>query len=175
MTADPPPGGPFDLIHARLVLVHLPGRDDVVAALAGALRPGGWLVLEDADPALQPLACIDERGPEEVLANRVRVGFRSLLAGRGAHLAFGRTLPRLLRDVGLVDLTADAYFPMTGPVSAVLERITVAQTRAELVAGGFVTDGEIEQHLDALDGGRLDIATGPLVSARARRPDGADG
>jgi hypothetical protein len=28
-----------------------------------AMRPGGWLVLEDADPSLQPLACPDERGP----------------------------------------------------------------------------------------------------------------
>ncbi len=171
VTTDPPPGGPFDLIHARLVLVHLPSRAEVAVTLARALRPGGWLVLEDADPALQPLACIDERGPDEVLANRIRAGFRVLLAERGADLAFGRTLPRLLRGVGLVDVTADACFPVAGSVGAVLERITVEQTRDALVAGGLATDAEIDRHLANLAAGGLDLTTAPLVSARGRRPD----
>ncbi len=170
VTTDPPPGGPFDLVHVRLVLVHLPERSDVVGVLAAALRPGGWLVLEDADPALQPLACIDEHGPDEVLANRIRSGFRRLLAERGADLAFGRTLPRLLRGVGLVDVSSDACFPVTHPVGAELERVTVEQTRAALVAGGLATDAEVERHLANLAAGRLDLSTAPLVSARGRRP-----
>jgi SAM-dependent methyltransferase len=37
----------YDLIHARLVLDHLPQRDAVARKLAAALRPGGWLVVED--------------------------------------------------------------------------------------------------------------------------------
>ena len=65
-----PPPGPFDLIHARLVLVHVPRRREALAAMVELLRPGGWLVVEDADPALQPLTCIDEYGPEQALANR---------------------------------------------------------------------------------------------------------
>lgn len=170
VTRDPVPGGPFDLIHARLLLVHLPARDEVAATLAGALAPGGWLVIEDADPALQPLACIDEHGPEEVLANRIRTGFRSLLAGRGADLAFGRTLPRLLRDLGLVDVEAEAHFPVTSPAGAVLERATVEQIRAALVTGGEATDEDIDRHLANLAAGRLDVATAPMVSARGRKP-----
>lgn len=171
VTAEPPPGGPFDLIHARLVLVHLPERAAVATTLAGALRPGGWLVVEDADPALQPLACIDELGPDEALANRIRAGFRALLAERGADLAFGRTLPRLLRGVGLVDVTADAWFPVAGRDGAVLERVTVEQTRDALVAHGLATVDEIERHLDNLAAGGLDLTTAPLVSARGRRPE----
>jgi 2-polyprenyl-3-methyl-5-hydroxy-6-metoxy-1,4-benzoquinol methylase len=41
------PAGRYDLIHARLVLSHLPQRRDVLARLVQALRPGGWLVVED--------------------------------------------------------------------------------------------------------------------------------
>lgn len=171
VTTEPPPGEGFDLIHARLVLVHLPERAEVVAALAGALRPGGWLVLEDADPALQPLACIDERGPDEVLANRIRSGFRSLLAERGADLAFGRTLPHLLRAVGMVDVEADAWFPVAGRDGALIERVTVEQVGAGLVDRGLATRDEIERHLENLAAGRLDVATAPLVSARGRRPE----
>ena len=55
--------------------------------------PGGRLLIEDADPALQPLLCPDEHGPEQQLANRLRHGFRKLLAGRGADLSYGRKLP----------------------------------------------------------------------------------
>ena len=83
VAADPPPGGPFDLVHARLVLVHVPERDAALANMVAALRPGGVLLVEDADPALQPLSCLEETGPEQVLANRLRRGFRSLLAERG--------------------------------------------------------------------------------------------
>jgi hypothetical protein len=175
VTTDPAPGGPFDLIHARLVLVHLPRRVEVLASLVGALWPGGWLVLEDADPALQPLACIDERGPDEALANRIRAGFRSLLADRGADLAFGRTLPNLMRDAGLVDVAADAYFPVTDPASTVLERATVEQTRASMIEAGLATAEEIDRHLANLEAGRMDLTTAPLVSVRGRRPDIADG
>ena len=89
----PPPGAPFDLVHARLVLVHVPERDVALAHMVRSLRPGGILLVEDADPALQPLSCLEEIGPAQVLANRIRRGFRTLLAERGVDLSYGRTLP----------------------------------------------------------------------------------
>lgn len=169
--AEPPPPGPFDLIHARLVLVHVPGRAEALEAMAGALRPGGWMVVEDADPALQPLTCIDEYGPEQALANRLRSGFRELLADRGADLSFGRTLPRSLRRAGLVDVGAEGHFPVTGPECTLLERATVEQTRAQMVRAGLATDAEIDRHLAAVDSGAMDFATSPMISAWGRKPD----
>lgn len=74
--SEPPPGGHFDLVHARLVLVHVPQRDRALTNMVTALKPGGWLLLEDADPTLQPLVCPDECGPEQELANRLKRGFR---------------------------------------------------------------------------------------------------
>jgi len=171
VAVDEPPGT-FDLIHARLVLTHVPQRVAAVAAMARALRPGGWLVLEDADPGLQPLLCPEESGPAEVLGNRLRRGFRSLLAARGADLAFGRTLPRRLREAGLTDVAADAYFPMTGPACAALERATVSQVRDLLVAAELATEDEIAEHLANIASGRMVLATAPLITAWARRPDG---
>ena len=47
---DPPPSETFDLIHARLVLVHLKDRAAAMRVMIDALRPGGWLVIEDGDP-----------------------------------------------------------------------------------------------------------------------------
>ncbi len=167
---EPPPAGPFDLIHARLVLVHVPNRAEALEVMAGVLRPGGWMVIEDADPALQPLTCIDEYGPEEVLANRLRAAFRQLLADRGADLRFGRTLPRALRQVGLVDVGAQGRFPVGGPECTLLERATVEQTRTQMVGAGLATDDEIDRHLAAVDSGAMDFATSPMISAWGRKP-----
>jgi len=167
---DEPPGCGFDLVHARLVLVHVKDRARALRSMVRALRPGGWLLLEDADPALQPLICPDESGPEQELANRLRRGFRTLLAGRGADLAYGRTLPRLLREAGLEDVQADAYFPITSPACTALEAATVRQVRDQLVAKGLATDEEIDRHLASVESGRLDLATSPMVSAWGRKP-----
>lgn len=171
---DPVPDGTFDLVHARLLLVHVPNREEALARLVSALRPGGWLVVEEADPALQPLVCPEGRGPAEELANRLKSGFRRLLAERGVDLAFGRTLPRRLRELGLVDVAADAYFPITGPACAELERATVEQVRDRLIAGGIATAAEIDEHLATVTSGVLDLATSPMVTAWGRRPP-ADG
>ncbi|MGW3245300.1 methyltransferase domain-containing protein [Streptomyces sp. NPDC001070] len=175
VAADPPPPGGFDLVHARLVLVHLADRAEALRRMIGALRPGGWLLLEDADPGLQPLLCPDESGPAERLANRLRSGFRALMAERGADLAYGRTLPRLLREAGLEDVRADAYFPITSPACAVLETATVRHIRDRLVAAGLATDEEIDRHLANVATGTLDLATAPMISAWGRRPLSAAG
>lgn len=170
VAADPPPPGGFDLVHARLVLAHVVDRAEALRRMVRALRPGGWLLLEDADPMLQPLLCPDESGPEQRLANRLRSGFRTLMAGRGADLAYGRTLPRVLREAGLEEVRADAYFPITSPACAVLEDATVRQIRHHLTGQGIATDEEIDRHLANVAAGRLDLATAPMISAWGRRP-----
>ncbi|MCZ0989778.1 methyltransferase [Streptomyces diastatochromogenes] len=164
-----PPGDGFDLVHARLVLVHVPDRERALHSMVSALRPGGVLLIEDADPALQPLTCPDEYGPEQRLANRLRQGFRKLLADRGADLSYGRKLPRLLREAGLRDVAADAYFPMTSPACAALESATVRQIRGRLVAAGLATDEEIDRHLAHVEAGGMDLATAPMISAWGRK------
>ncbi len=48
--SDPLPVQRFDLIHARLVLIHVPARELALERMITALKPGGWLVVEDFDP-----------------------------------------------------------------------------------------------------------------------------
>ncbi|MEU5277469.1 class I SAM-dependent methyltransferase [Streptomyces asoensis] len=167
-TEEPPMDG-FDLVHARLVLVHVPDRERALRSMVASLRPGGRLLIEDGDPALQPLLCPDEYGPEQQLANRLRHGFRTLLAGRGADLSYGRKLPRLLREAGLSRVEADAYFPVTSPACAALETATVRQIRGRLVEADLATDEEIDRHLANVATGGMDLATAPLISAWGRK------
>jgi hypothetical protein len=168
VAADPPPGGGFDLVHARMVLVDVPDREQALASMVRALRPGGWLLVEDTDPELQPLACPDERGPAQALANKVRAGVRSVLAARGSDLTYGRRVPGALRDLGLENVAASGYFPMTGPECVSLERATVMPLYGDLLNSGLATPDELDGHLAQLDG--LDLATAPMISAWGQKP-----
>ncbi|MFI9078397.1 methyltransferase domain-containing protein [Streptomyces sioyaensis] len=171
VAADPPPEpGTFDLVHARLVLVHVPDRARALATMAAALRPGGWLLIEDADTALQPLACLDDSGPAQRRANRLRDAVRELLTRRGADLRYGRALPRALREAGLVDVAAAGTFPVGGPACDRLEAATIRHVRGELLAAGLADDAELDAHLAAIQAGELDLTLAPLISAWGRRP-----
>ena len=85
---DEPPATDFDLVHARLVLVHVTRRHEALETMARALRPGGWLLIEEADPQLQPLACPDEYSDDQRLANKIKHAFRELMRERGVDLRF---------------------------------------------------------------------------------------
>jgi hypothetical protein len=87
------------------------------------------------------------------------------LAGRGVDLAYGRRLPRLLRDAGLRDVRADAFFPMTSPACGLLEAATIKQLRDQLIAHRYATAAEIDRHLAAIAAGHVDLATAPMISA----------
>lgn len=169
VTRDPPPGVAFDLVHARLVLVHVIERELAIANMVKALRPGGWLILEEADPELQSMACPDEFGPAQELANTLKRAFRTLMVARGVDLAYGRTLPRRLRDAGLVDVRSDSYFPVGGPACNDLERATIQQIRGRLVEAALATPQEIDRHLANVAAGVLDLATSPMISAWGRK------
>ena len=167
VAGDPAPTCGFDLVHARLVLTHVERRAAALRRMAGALRSGGWLVVEDFDVSAQPLACPDAADDGEERANRIRAGFVELLDAGGVDLSFGRTLRHRMRSLGLVDVQAEAYAPLAIPATRALEQANVAQLRQGLVALGLGDD--IDPHLAALGAGTIDIATPPLVTAWGRR------
>jgi SAM-dependent methyltransferase len=95
VTTDDLPGEAFDLVHARLVLEHLPGRDAVLARLAGALAPGGTLVVEDYDWTpfgFDPADEVDAAAIEGIL------GF---MAAAGFDRTYGRRLTSSMAALGL--------------------------------------------------------------------------
>ena len=88
IVVDPLPEEAFDLIHARLVLMHVPEREQVLASLVAAPKPGGWLVDEEYDSASllpDPIA-----NPSEVFLETQR-GLMRLFDDRGVGRRWGRS------------------------------------------------------------------------------------
>lgn len=97
------PGGGFDLVHCRLVLMHLPAREQILRRMAGALAPGGWLVVEDMDWA--PTGPATRRGA--VAFYSLVAALRGMLRAHHADVHFGRRLPVLLNRLGLAEVGAE--------------------------------------------------------------------
>ena len=133
ITSDDIASEQFDLVHARHVLLHLPARLEVMKRMTAALRPGGWLVIEDYDHVM-PLVCIDAPRPEHHRANKVHAAVRALLAEHGVDLEYARALPRIFHETGLCEVGAEAFFAVTAPAGPRWPSRTSAQLRDALIA-----------------------------------------
>jgi ubiquinone/menaquinone biosynthesis C-methylase UbiE len=100
---EPMPDGEFDLIHSRLVLEHLPGREDALARMAGALAPGGWLVVEEITFGTEK--ALDRRAA--VLLGGLLQVVKILMQRKGFDGTFGRKLPVHFSRLGLTEVSAE--------------------------------------------------------------------
>lgn len=166
ITRDPLPVHAYHLIHARLVLGHLAEPARVIDRLIPALRPFGWLVLEEFDPrGYLDGACHRPRTEAEHRANRIRTAFTELLAKRGADLRMGSRIPELLAERGFGEIGVRGSFE-TGANVRRLERANLEQVRDELIADG-ITAAELDAHLTDLP--LLPLLMPVLVSTVARK------
>ena len=99
--------GSFDLVCSRLTLFHLQGRQErAIAQMAECLRPGGWLLDEDADWATAG-APVDPAHPRyDDYEREWRDG--DWWAVRGYDKKFGSKLPAIFERFGLQDIRAEA-------------------------------------------------------------------
>lgn len=100
----PPAGGPFDLIHARLVLTHLPQREQVLRDLVGALAPGGWLVLGELTE--RPPRVLSAPSPSEsgLFSYMQYLSMDVVSPASGLSWAWAREMSEQMVQAGLVDL-----------------------------------------------------------------------
>lgn len=99
ITSFPPEESYFDVVHARAVLEHLPGRADALANMVAAAKPGGAVVVEDIDWHHfddQPLP-----EPFSVLHQAVRT---AAVSGYGLDPYYGGKLHQALAEAGLEDV-----------------------------------------------------------------------
>lgn len=168
--SDPLPDAAFDLVHARHVLGHLPDRGGALHRLASALRPGGWMVIEDYDFGwflLGDWPCAPaDHGP--MLA---RVWGAAIEAMRTGHYdgSWARRLPAAMRATGLEAVAGEVRALVDDRAFADCMRLTVLRMRDQVVALG-VPEAEVERCVEVLGDPATCVVAAPLVSVRGRRP-----
>ncbi|MCX4781690.1 class I SAM-dependent methyltransferase [Streptomyces sp. NBC_01264] len=167
-----PPGGPFDVIHARWVLMHLPERRDVLSRLADALAPGGWLVIEESAVTSDGLPVLTSSVPADAeLFGRFSGAVVGILADAGADPQWGaHGLHSAMAESSLEDVrTVHRTDSWTGggPGSR-LHSIHTRQLREPLGARGF-TDGDLARVRHIASDPAFSALGYPLVSTCGRR------
>jgi SAM-dependent methyltransferase len=140
MTVEKCPGKPFDLLHARALVEHLPDREKVLQRLASWVRPGGWLVIEDCDWTTRfPVT------PASVVEKVAAVSLDFMRTAFTYDTAFGQALPKLFGDQGLIDIGCEARSQLMrgGSAEAQFGIHSIARMREALVTNGLVTEEEI--------------------------------
>jgi SAM-dependent methyltransferase len=129
------PRAEFDLVHCRLLLLHVPERDELLARLAAAVRPGGVLLVEEDD--IHPVTATATGDYAE--AWRV---FLAIMNAAGVDGEWARDLPGRLDAFGLEGVGAelDGQLFRGGSPAARLWSLTWEQVRRRIADFGFPTE-----------------------------------
>jgi SAM-dependent methyltransferase len=140
------PAGAHDLVTCRALLHQIAAyAPRVLAQMVGALKPGGWLVVQEPDFSLAPTT-------EPAVWARTWQGLLTWGQSQGVDWLIGRRLPALLSDLGLGPLQAktDVQNIRGTDRGARYFQLFFAEVRERVLAAG------------ALDAATLDAATALL-------------
>jgi SAM-dependent methyltransferase len=167
---DPLPDATFDLAYARLVLEHLPDPDLAIDRMAAAIRPGGWLMVEDFE--------VQSSGPNPHEAldrlSKTQLAMRSVTVTAGANPGLGLTLGPRLRARGLMHVGHEGRVQLYRGNSAAarLARLNFEQLREPILATGLTTT-EFDADLARLDDETFEWRSPTLWTAWGQRPQSA--
>lgn len=165
-----PVEGPFDVIVARLLLMHLHRRDEILAELAAALAPGGRLIVGDV-VAPKPVV-VDAPTPEdaEFFADFLFQAATRVGQPAGMDIEWGYRIADGMAAAGLsdVDTTEYRHCGRGGEAGLLLYSNYVRQLEASALAGGFSAADLDRFHALARDP-RMSAYFYPFICARGRR------
>jgi SAM-dependent methyltransferase len=167
-------GAPFDLAYTRLFLMHQPDPVQTLSHIARLLRPGGWIVAQEAlrSPAPRSYPHLDALGAYWDLMYEVVER-----AGGVPHGAVDG-LAESARAAGLEIVAADGSFATIDPeLGFDLHASTLALARERAVASGVATGQQIDDlvsDLRAAKGGGYEWVSSPFfLDLALRKPPAA--
>ncbi|MFD5426044.1 class I SAM-dependent methyltransferase [Streptomyces sp. NPDC127084] len=159
--------GRFRLVHARFVLMHLPERDRMIAALAELVAPGGVLVLSDA------VDLTSGGTPDTPYSAVMRAMWQGLRATIGTDVSWVPSYPQRLRGAGLVPVAAEIHVPPLVPGSPISRfwADTWERSRAAMLATGLVDDADIDRAIRYLDSDECAALSAGMLTAWGWKPE----
>lgn len=141
----------FDVVHCRWVLIHVPEREAALQKMMNALKPGGWLFVEEPDTSFtEPESTVDES--LKGIFYKAREGIRQLGSARMDHSLAGR-LPGLVRELGLKSVSAEGrtQYIQGGTLGAKVPQLRYIETKQRAIEAGYLTEQEIDDGIALFD------------------------
>jgi SAM-dependent methyltransferase len=171
LTTDPLPEGSWDVIHARLVLEHLPGRQDILRRLAAALAPGGALALEEWENSHAGLVLATPEPEAAALFLAYTAAVEQLLTARGLDRGWAWQVHAAMASAGLVDVDTAVHARSWpgGSAGALHHAATIRLLRPRLLEAGM-TGEQLDRLAGYLRDPRMVVRGLLTVSTVGRRP-----
>jgi SAM-dependent methyltransferase len=164
-------GDGFDLTHARLVVGHFLDKVAALRRMAATLRPGGWLVIEEADFGLCEIdGWASSQSASDAVAETV--GPLATYWQEGGYDAYlGRRLVPLLKESGLCDVAGEARVRLGTRTELHLHRLNVERFAHSLLDSGAVKQDQIDRFVAVAADPTEWVGALLHVSAWGRRTD----
>lgn len=166
-----PDGGPFDVIHTRLLLLHLSRRREILAELVDALAPGGWLVVgEFTRPPTDPVTA-PSPADAELFHRIISTGIDEVARLAGQDYSWGHRVDAEMTAAGLANIDTMGYTSTThgGTAGCLLYSTYGRQLEAPLRARGVTADELNRLHQLMLDP-RMRVWFFPFLCTRGQKP-----
>jgi SAM-dependent methyltransferase len=166
------PGQGWDVIHARLLLAHLPQRAEVLRRLADALAPGGALVIgswgEHGRGRL--LAPADQNLADLYIRYKIALG--AVFTAQGNEPGWGLRAHQALLDVGLVDVHTIGGAVRSWPngTAGCMLPVHVSTELQDLLVEHGMTAGELARLREAMVQERTVILSDLMLYTTGYRP-----
>jgi SAM-dependent methyltransferase len=173
IVADPLDDGSFDLAHARAVVEHIPDCRRALDRMAGAVRPGGWLLIEDVDFGGTMASALSRYcyPPENAaLADRMYRAIDAVFSAAGGDGSFGAKLPGALKESGLQRVGAEAHTVIVPGGTDAWTIGTVDQLAGFMPGTGLVTAAEVKRFQALIADESVHYAPPIMVTAWGQRP-----
>ncbi|WP_432994642.1 methyltransferase domain-containing protein [Dactylosporangium sp. CA-233914] len=166
------PADHYDLIHARLLLLHLSDRDAVIRRLVAALRPGGLLVTSDWDTTRRDVV-LHAPGEAAAAFEAFQDALLGILEDNGADLGWARRAALSLRAAGLADVRTEVHNRLWpgGTAANLLHASNSHQLRDALLARG-VSAQQLDLVRTAMRDPQTLVYCYPTYTSIGRRPGG---
>lgn len=180
ITREKLPANKFDLVHARLVLLHLTDREAALARMIASTKPGGWVMLEDYDVGMIFDSLGHDYHPTKGTSPKMSTGImekmmrarHEMLESRGAELNYGRKLYQILRSNRLEEVGMEGFHTIFrgGSNGSEMEKANSRQSKEEILATNVLTETEFEEALKLMDDPEWAKYGPMMISAWGRKP-----
>ncbi len=162
----------YDLVHTRFLLMHLSSPERALAKMFSAVKPGGWMLIEDGD--YTTVAAVDQN---HALSRVFNVTNRKELDFDAASLNvdpfFGRKLPALMKQLGLRDFDHEGKIWVReggGDIGKYWETL-LRSLRDEYLRGAGISEADFEKQIQAFNDPSFMFTDMAVFAAWGRKPE----
>lgn len=163
----------YDLVHARFLLMHVSSPERALANMVAAIKPGGWLLVEDGD--YTNFAAVDR---DHALSAVFDATFRKEMAYYVASLQLdpliGRKLPALVKRLELSDVDhEDKNWVRAGggDIGKYWETLLRSFQDDEFLRGAGISEADFEKQIQAFNDPSFRFADMAVFAAWGRKPE----